>query len=89
MVQTYGLMIQLNGLILMEMDTVIMERLEPRILIPSRTTTLLLKITTQMATPTGGQISGMKQTGQGTMMVIMSLTQRIIVEIVTYQTRLV
>ena len=88
MVQTYGSMTQLNGLILMEMDMVIMEQLELPILIPSRTTTLLPKITTQMVIPIGGQAYGMKQTGQGTMMMMASLIQRIIVGIVTFPTRL-
>ena len=88
-VQTYGSMTQHNGLTLMEMDMVTMERLEQPILIPSRTTTLLPKITTQMITPTGGQTYGMKQTGQGTTMAMASLTQRIIVGIVTCPTRLV
>ena len=41
-----------------------------------------------MITPTGGQAYGMKQTGQGTTMAMVSLTQRIIVGIVTSPTRL-
>ena len=58
MVQTYGLMIQLNGLILMEMDTVIMERLEPRILISSHTTSPQLMTMIPMVI----QIDGLRST---------------------------
>ena len=58
MVQTYGLMIPLNGPIVMVTDTVIMERLEPRILISSHTTSLQLMTMIPMVI----QIDGLRST---------------------------
>ena len=59
MVQTCGLMIQRNGLILMEMDMVTMEQLEPQILISFHTILLQPMIMIQMAILTDGHRSTM------------------------------
>ena len=88
-VQTSGQTILLSGLIQMGTDTATMDQLMRRILIRSRTTTLLLKTTTPMAIRTDGQTSGMRQIGPVTMTVMASLTRRIIVGTAISRTRLI
>ena len=56
-VQTYGSMIQPNGLTQMVMDMVTMERLEQQILISSQTISLQLMIMIQMVILIGGPLS--------------------------------